>query len=73
MKINVVMGILQEEECKLATQLKTVVMPIKQTQVRPKARVITEEEKKFSAYTALRKVGLPLCFSMQHCKILTVL
>lgn len=50
-------GILQEEERKLATQLKTVVMPIKQTQVRPKARLITEEEKKFSAYTALRKVS----------------
>ncbi|XP_054277804.1 60S ribosomal protein L13-like [Macrosteles quadrilineatus] len=44
-----------EEERKLASQLKTVVMPIKQTQVRPKARAITEEEKKFSAFTALRK------------------
>lgn len=47
---------LQEEERKLATQLMTELMPIKQTQVKPKARVITEEEKKFSAYTALRKV-----------------
>ncbi|WP_278924633.1 ribosomal protein L13e, partial [Pseudophaeobacter profundi] len=44
-----------EEERKLATQLKTVVMPINQPQVRPKARVFSEEEKKFSAFTALRK------------------
>lgn len=44
-----------EEETKLATQLKTKVMPIRQPKVHLKARVITEEEKKFSAYAALRK------------------
>lgn len=44
-----------EEETKLATQLKTKVMPIRQPKVHLKARVITEEERKFSAYAALRK------------------
>ncbi|KAK3913795.1 60S ribosomal protein L13 [Frankliniella fusca] len=44
-----------EEERKVASQLKTEVMPIKQTQSRPKARAVTEDEKKFSPYIALRK------------------
>nr|QBH73312.1 putative cold induced protein [Frankliniella cephalica] len=44
-----------EEERKVASQLKTEVMPIKQTQSRPKARAVTEDEKKFSPYVALRK------------------
>ncbi|KAF2885776.1 hypothetical protein ILUMI_20411 [Ignelater luminosus] len=44
-----------EEERKLATQLTGEVLPIKQTYVKPKAHVPTEEEKKFSAFTALRK------------------
>ncbi|XP_046999426.1 60S ribosomal protein L13 [Schistocerca americana] len=44
-----------EEERKVASQLKTTVMPIKQPSVKPKARTITEEDKKFSAFTALRK------------------
>ncbi|KAK0175167.1 hypothetical protein PV327_008941 [Microctonus hyperodae] len=44
------------EELKVATQLKGDIMPIKQKAfVKAKARVITEEEKKFSAYVALRK------------------
>uniref|UniRef100_A0A1B6D8P6 60S ribosomal protein L13 n=2 Tax=Clastoptera arizonana TaxID=38151 RepID=A0A1B6D8P6_9HEMI len=48
-------GEASEEERKLATQLKTKVMPIRQPKIRTKARVITEEEKKFSVFTALRK------------------
>ncbi|XP_067001333.1 large ribosomal subunit protein eL13 [Anabrus simplex] len=44
-----------EEERKVATQLKTPVMPIKQSAGKPKARVVTDEEKKFDAFAALRK------------------
>ncbi|RZF41499.1 hypothetical protein LSTR_LSTR000213 [Laodelphax striatellus] len=44
-----------EEQRKMAVQLKTPLMPIKKPAIRSKARAITEEEKKFSAYTALRK------------------
>ncbi|XP_059477323.1 large ribosomal subunit protein eL13 [Neocloeon triangulifer] len=45
-----------EEERKVAVQLKSKeVMPIKQTTIKYKARVITGAEKKFSAYHALRK------------------
>ncbi|PSN46355.1 60S ribosomal protein L13 [Blattella germanica] len=44
-----------EEERKVATQLKTPVMPIKQPAVRPKSRKITDEEKAFSAFATLRK------------------
>lgn len=44
-----------EEERKMATQLKTKVMPIRQEPKRLKIRAITEDEKKFSAYAALRK------------------
>ncbi|CDW52162.1 60S ribosomal protein L13 [Trichuris trichiura] len=42
------------EECKLAEQLKGVLMPIKRTIPREKARPITQKEKKFSAYAAVR-------------------
>lgn len=48
-------GEASEEERKVASQLTTEVMPIKQTQSRPKARAVTEAEKKFSPYIALRK------------------
>jgi len=45
-----------EEELKLATQLKgKKVMPIKITARREKARPITPEERKFSAFVALRQ------------------
>nr|CAD7429972.1 unnamed protein product [Timema monikensis] len=44
-----------EEERKVAVQLKTTVMPIKQPTIKPKARRVTEEDKKFSAFTTLRK------------------
>lgn len=45
-----------EEERKVATQLKGDVMPIRQqAPTKAKARVITEDEKKFSAYISLRK------------------
>nr|ACY71297.1 ribosomal protein L13 [Chrysomela tremula] len=44
-----------EEERKVATQLQGEVLPIRQPSIRAKARVPTEEEKKFEAYVALRK------------------
>lgn len=45
-----------EEERKVASQLAGEVLPIHQTALRTKARVPTEEETKFSAFTTLRKV-----------------
>ncbi|CAG9826921.1 unnamed protein product [Diabrotica balteata] len=44
-----------EEERKVASQLQGEVLPIKQASIRTKARVPTEEEKKFEAYITLRK------------------
>lgn len=45
-----------EEERKLATQLKGEIMPVRhQAPAKAKARPVTEEETKFSAYVALRK------------------
>jgi len=47
----------QEEECKTATQLKGVVLPIQQSVSKePEARAITEEEKKFNAFNAICQV-----------------
>lgn len=47
----------QEEERKTATQLKGVVLPIKQfTSSEPEARAITAEEKKFNAFNAICQV-----------------
>ena len=43
-----------EEERKVATQLTGEVLPIKQATLRTKARVPTDEEKKFEAYVSLR-------------------
>jgi len=43
------------EEIKVASQLKGPVMPIRQPSRKEKARVPTEEEKEFGAFTALRK------------------
>ncbi|BES96296.1 unnamed protein product [Nesidiocoris tenuis] len=44
-----------EEERKLATQQPLPVMPIKQPVIKYKARVISDDEKKYSAFFALRK------------------
>lgn len=44
-----------EEERKVATQLEGEVLPIRQDSIRAKARIPTEEEKKFEAYVTLRK------------------
>merc|ERR1711893_495860 len=44
-----------EEEMKMATQLTGPIMPIKTTYKREKARKISDEEKKYSAFTALRQ------------------
>jgi large subunit ribosomal protein L13e len=43
------------EELKLATQLKTQVLPIRQRVKRLRGRKITDEEHKFSAFTTLRQ------------------
>jgi len=49
--------IVQEEECKTATQFKGVVLPIQQSVSKePEARAITEEEKKFNAFNAICQV-----------------
>jgi large subunit ribosomal protein L13e len=40
----------------MATQLKTEVLPIRQSRRVPKARKITPEEVKFGAFAMLRKV-----------------
>ncbi|KAL3859707.1 hypothetical protein ACJMK2_009912 [Sinanodonta woodiana] len=47
-------GDASEEERKMATQLTGPVMPIRKVLKTEKARKITDEEKKFSAFTALR-------------------
>jgi len=44
------------EEMKLATQLKTDVLPVRQRIKKDKARKITDAEKKFKAFSMLRKV-----------------
>merc|ERR1712227_415828 len=44
-----------EEEMKVATQLVGEVMPIRQPSKREKARPVTAEERKYSAFTALRQ------------------
>ncbi|XP_057667655.1 60S ribosomal protein L13 [Diorhabda carinulata] len=44
-----------EEERKVASQLQGEVLPIRQPGIKTKARVPSEEEKKFEAYVTLRK------------------
>jgi len=44
------------EECKLATQLKGPVMPLKKEQPVVEFREVTKDEKKFKAFATLRKV-----------------
>lgn len=48
-------GEASEEERKVATQLTTDILPIRQPSIKLKAKVPTEEEKKFSPYNTLRK------------------
>ena len=49
--------VVQEEECKTATQFKGVVLPIQQSiSKEPEARAITEDEKKFNAFNAICQV-----------------
>ncbi|XP_076328439.1 large ribosomal subunit protein eL13-like [Tachypleus tridentatus] len=43
------------EEMKMATQLSGIVMPVSQLVRREKARVVTEEDKKFQAFVTLRQ------------------
>lgn len=47
---------MQVDELKLATQLRGVVLPVKQVVRREKARAVTEEEKKFKVYCHLRRL-----------------
>lgn len=42
------------EACKLATQLKGEVMPVRQPIVRVDARAITDDERKYSVFEAMR-------------------
>lgn len=46
---------LQPETCKLAVQLKGPVMPIRKPRPQAQARAITEDEKKYSVFQALRQ------------------
>lgn len=51
--------VIQEEECKTATQFKGVVLPIQQSiSKEPEARAITEDEKKFNAFNAICQVRI---------------
>jgi len=57
-----------EEELKLATQLKGQVMPIVVMPKREKARAITADEKKFSAFVALRQARAHLRLAGKRAK-----
>jgi len=57
-----------EEELKVATQLKGVVMPIHVVPKREKARAITEDERKFSAFVALRQARAHVRLAGQRAK-----
>lgn len=46
---------LQPETCKLAVQLKGPVMPIRKPRPQAQARAITEDERKYSVFQALRQ------------------
>lgn len=47
-----------EEERNVASQLKGEILPIRQASVKAKARIPKEDEKAFSPYNTLRKVGI---------------
>jgi len=57
-----------EEELKVATQLKGKVMPIHVMPKREKARAITEEERKYSAFVALRQARANVRLAGQRAK-----
>lgn len=63
----------QEEERKVATQLKTTVMPIKQPGVKSRARKVTAEEKKFSAFATLRKVNYFISLNLNGINFIIIL
>uniref|UniRef100_A0A914UUP3 60S ribosomal protein L13 n=2 Tax=Plectus sambesii TaxID=2011161 RepID=A0A914UUP3_9BILA len=46
------------EELKLATQLRGVIMPVKQSVKKTKARAITDADKKFEPYRTIRRVRI---------------
>lgn len=48
---------IQEEERKMAVQLKGPLMPIRQPIKRVKARSITAKEKRFGAFSVLKQVS----------------
>ena len=47
--------ILQEEELKMATQMRKAPLPVRQRYKKEKARVPTKEEKKFKAWQTLKQ------------------
>lgn len=51
-------GDAKENERKLATQLKSTILPLKSKARQPKIRVPTEEEKKFGAHFTVRKARI---------------
>lgn len=53
-------GEANEEERKLATQLRGPLLPVQQPAPKSIARAITEEEKNFKAYQYLRGVSINL-------------
>ena len=53
--VLLIMPFPQPEACKLAVQLKWPVMPIKQSPPKAQARAITEDEKKYSVFEAMRR------------------
>jgi hypothetical protein len=50
---------LQPEEVKLAQQVKGTIKPVTKTFRPEKARVVTDKDKKYSAFNALRIVSSP--------------
>lgn len=57
MNSKVLKGEANEEERKLATQLRGPLMPVQQPAPKSVARPITEDEKNFKAYQYLRGVS----------------
>lgn len=55
--LQVLKGEANEEERKLATQLRGPLMPVQQPAPKSIARAITEDEKNFNAYLYLRGVS----------------
>lgn len=69
---QVLKGEANEEERKLATQLRGPLMPVQQPAPKSIARTITEDEKNFNAYLYLRGVShfiLFLCLWYKRCLV----